>query len=82
MPNTRKRIKAKSYLSNALKRKDIKAVQALLAKGADPDSVQGASKSAREVAQELKIGFWLQRKSLHRNIDSRCLSFDKSIKPS
>jgi hypothetical protein len=56
-------IKATEKLPNALRRKDSKAVNALLAKGAEADALGASGKSAREVAKDLGIEEWLSGKA-------------------
>jgi hypothetical protein len=51
--------RATERLPNALGRKDVNAVVALLAKGADPDVIGASGKSAREIAQEIGVEAWL-----------------------
>lgn len=48
-------VQATERLPNALRRKDVKAVAALLAKGADPNAVGHSGQSAREVARDLGV---------------------------
>jgi hypothetical protein len=50
---------ATDRLPSALRRKDIKAVAALVAKGADVDAVGPSGQSAREIARELGLENWL-----------------------
>lgn len=54
-----KSLKANEKLPNALRRKDSKAVAALIAKGADGDAVLGSGQSARDIAKELGIESWI-----------------------
>jgi hypothetical protein len=56
---SQKIVQATERLPNALRRRDPKAVAALLAKGADPDSVGSSGQSGREIAQGLGIDAWL-----------------------
>lgn len=55
----RKKQEASERLPNALRRKDAKAVAALIAKGADPDVVGASGQSARTIAAELGVSGWL-----------------------
>ena len=55
----RKIIQATEQLPNALRRRDIKAVVALIAKGADPDELGISGQSARAIAFELGVSTWL-----------------------
>jgi hypothetical protein len=48
-------MQATERLPNALRRKDAKAVAALLAKGADADAVGPSGKSARKIAHDLGV---------------------------
>ena len=50
---------ATERLPNALRRKDAKAVAALIAKGANLDAVGPSGKSAREIARDLGVEAWL-----------------------
>lgn len=52
-------IEATERLPNALRRKDSRAVAALLAKGADVDAVGVSGKPARLIARELGVEAWL-----------------------
>lgn len=45
-------------LPNALRRKDAKAVAALIAKGADHDALRASGQSARTIAAELGVSGW------------------------
>jgi hypothetical protein len=56
---SRKIQEASERLPNALRRKDAKAVAALIAKGADPDVVGASGQSARTIAAELGVSDWL-----------------------
>ena len=56
---TRKAQEASERLPNALRRRDAKAVAALIAKGADPDVVGASGQSARSIAAELRVSDWL-----------------------
>lgn len=56
---TRKAQEASERLPNALRRKDAKAVAALIAKGADPDAVGASGQNARAIAAELGVSDWL-----------------------
>lgn len=56
---TLKAQEASDRLPNALRRKDAKAVAALIAKGADPDVVGASDQSARTIAAELGVSDWL-----------------------
>jgi hypothetical protein len=56
---SRKIQEASERLPNALRRKDAKAVAALIAKGADPDFVGASGQSARTIAAELGVSDWL-----------------------
>lgn len=56
---SRKRQKASERLPNALRRKDAKAVAALIANGADLDVVGASGQSARTIAAELGVSDWL-----------------------
>lgn len=51
----RRSMQATDRLTNALRRKDAKAVSALLAKGADPDAVGRSGQTARELARDLGV---------------------------
>ena len=51
-------IQATQRLPNALRRKDAKAVAALLAKGADADAVGPSGQSAQEIARDLGVEAW------------------------
>ena len=55
----RRIIQATERLPNALRRKDAKAVAALVAKGADADAVGPSGQSAREIARDLGVAAWL-----------------------
>ena len=55
---TQKTTQATEQLPNALRRKDAKAVAALLAKGADADAVGTSGQSAREIASGLGLDHW------------------------
>jgi hypothetical protein len=52
-------MQATERLPNAIRRKDAKAVAALLAKGADADDVGPSGRSAREMARDLGVEVWL-----------------------
>lgn len=52
-------IKATERLPSALRRKDAKAVAALVANGADADAVGPSGQSAREIARDLGVAAWL-----------------------
>jgi hypothetical protein len=52
-------IQATERLPNALRRKDAKAVAALVAKGADADAIGSSGQSAREIARDLGVAAWL-----------------------
>ena len=56
---SQKSLQLTARLPNALRRKDAKAVAALLAKGADADAVGASGQSARAIAKELGIEAWL-----------------------
>lgn len=56
---THKVLQATEKLPNALRRKDSKAVAALIAKGADADAKGSTGQSAREIAKELGVEAWL-----------------------
>jgi hypothetical protein len=56
---SRKIQEASERLPNALRRKDAKAVAALIAKGADPDVVGASGHSARTIAAALGVSAWL-----------------------
>ena len=55
---TQKITQATERLPNALRRKDAKAVAALLEKGADADAVGASGQSAREIASGLGVDHW------------------------
>jgi len=63
---TQKITQATERLLNALRRKDAKAVAALLAKGADADAVGTSGQSAREIASALGVDHWLPSDSTNR----------------
>ncbi len=50
---------ATERLPNALRRRDAKAVAALIAKGANLDAVGPSGQSAREIARDLGVEAWL-----------------------
>lgn len=52
---SQKSLQATERLPNALRRKDAKAVAALLGKGADADAVGPSGQSAREIARDLGV---------------------------
>lgn len=52
-------MQATERLPNALRRRDAKAVAALIARGADADAVGLSGKSAREIAREAGVEAWL-----------------------
>lgn len=52
-------LQATEKLPNALRRKDSKAVAALIAKGADVDAEGSTGQSAREIAKGLGVAAWL-----------------------
>lgn len=54
-----RRAQATERLPNAIRRKDAKAVAALVAKGADPDAVGANGQNAREIAKTLGVESWL-----------------------
>ena len=56
---SRRSLEATERLPNALRRRDSKAVAALLAKGADADAVGASGHSARDIARELGVNEWL-----------------------
>ena len=56
-------IQATAKLPNALRRMDSMAVTALIAKGADADSIGPSGKSARDIARELSVEAWLCREA-------------------
>jgi hypothetical protein len=56
---SQKSLQATERLPNALRRKDSKAVAALIAKGADADAVGDSGQSAREIAKEMGVESWL-----------------------
>jgi len=56
---SQKSMQATERLPNALRRRDAKAVAALIAKGADADAVGPSGQSARAIAQDLGVEAWL-----------------------
>jgi len=56
---SQKSMQATERLPNALRRRDAKAVAALIAKGADADAIDPSGQSARAVARDLGIEAWL-----------------------
>ncbi len=60
----RKIQQATERLPNALRRKDAKAVAALIAKGADVDALSSSGQSARAIAEEMGIDSWLSADAL------------------